>query len=83
MEDLKIALFCDEYMKQARIFRNNPGPDAARVSSNAMTVNRRAIEGEVDDALRINRFPELGDVAVATRTLAFFGAWLARRGGWE
>jgi hypothetical protein len=90
-DDLKVALLCDEYAKQARIFRNNPGLDAVRAASNGMTESRRAIEGEVDAALEIIRHPEYKDYPelttgrcnLALRTVGYFCTWLARRGSWE
>lgn len=81
--ELRVATFCEEYDRQHKAFRSNHGADSARVAVTGMTVNRRAIECEVDGALQVVRHPELGVVMDSLRTLAYFDAWLVRRGGWE
>ena len=88
MEDLRVAIFCDEYDKQYQICRDSSSRDSVRAAEAmiSMGVNRRAIEGEVDDAMLLVRMPENRLVSTADRatyTIAYFSAWLSRRGGWE
>lgn len=82
---LRVAIFCDEYDSQAKVFRQNRTIDLARSSSTSMGVNRRSIEGEVDEAMMVIRVAWRRDAPVGTaqKTLAYFAGWLARRGGWE
>lgn len=93
---LTIAIHCKSYDECARTFKEAKSNDEARC---AVDEARCAVEEEVERAMStVDQAPDVckidevmllcskimvREILMAVRTLCYFNAWLARRGGWS
>jgi hypothetical protein len=78
------AAKCDEYDSNVKLYHSAKDTKLTRYAVRGMEEIKKEIEETVGKAMHDLRRPAEGVIRdVALSTLAYFNAWLVRRGGWS
>jgi hypothetical protein len=79
----RFAQKCDDYDEAVRTFKTSYSHNLARDAILKMSAVRKDLEEDVEHAMSTLRYAKERAVGWPVEILAYFNAWLIRRGGWS